>query len=111
MGWDLVDSEKHLDWDHNTKYLSTVETSVKTWENYKKGIIRRDSVSVLQDVYISDYSKSDTTLGYTSSNGELMLNDYNFKGMTNDQRIHTITPELGHSLGLDHTWGSSDIMQ
>lgn len=50
QGWDLVDSGKHLDWDGNTKYTTSVGNAVDLWETYKSGIIRPDSAYVIEDV-------------------------------------------------------------
>lgn len=45
LGWDLVDNGKHLDWDGGTKYLDDWYDSVQVWEDYKPGVIRKDSIS------------------------------------------------------------------
>lgn len=109
--WDLVDDGKHLDWDSDTKYLSSVKSGVNLWEGHRSGVIRPDSIFVVQDVFISDYYEVSTTMGYTSSNGTIKFNDYHFEDMTSAQRIKTATYELGHALGLDHTDGTNDIMK
>lgn len=111
LGWDLVDDGKHLDWDSNTKYLSSVQSGVDLWEGHRSGVIRPDSIFVIQGVFISDYYEVSSTMGYTSSNGTIKFNDYNFANMTSSQRIKTATHELGHALGLDHTYGTNDIMR
>lgn len=111
LGWDLVDDGKHLDWDSNTKYLSSVQSGVDLWEGHRSGVIRPDSIFVIQDVFISDYYEVSSTMGYTSSNGTIKFNDYHFANMTSSQRIKTATHELGHALGLDHTYGTNDIMR
>lgn len=69
LGWDLVDSGKHLDWDSNSKYISIINRSVGIWEGYRQGIVivRRDSWNKWQDVFISDYNEVSNTLGVTSS--------------------------------------------
>lgn len=111
QGWDLVDSGKHLDWDGDTKYVSTVGSGVDIWEGHRSGVIREDSSTVIQDVFVSDYNEVSTTMAYTSSGGQIMLNDYQFEDMNSNERLKTVTHEFGHALGLDHTWGDDDIMQ
>ncbi|WP_076850169.1 M43 family zinc metalloprotease [Rubeoparvulum massiliense] len=111
LGWDLVDDGKHLDWDGNTKYTSSVASAVKLWEGYKPGVIRPDSAWVIEDVYLSDFYQVSSTMAVTSSAGTIKFNDYHYSGMTTNQRIKTTTHEFGHALGLDHTYGTYDIMQ
>ena len=111
LGWDLVDSGKHLDWDGNTKYTTSVGNAVDLWESYKPGIIRPDSVYVIEDVYLSDYYQVSSTMAVTSSAGTIKFNDYKCNKMSPDQKTKTTTHEFGHALGLDHTNGTYDIMQ
>jgi len=111
QGWDLVDSGKHLDWDGDTEYTSSVNGAVSLWEGYKSGIIRPDSASVIQDVYVSDYYEVSSTMGVTNSGGTIKFNTYKFDDMTTNQRLKTATHEFGHALGLDHTTGSTDVMK
>lgn len=111
QGWDLVDSGKHLDWDSNTKYTSSVNSAISLWEGYKPGIIRPDSIWIIEDVFVSDYYEVSNTIGVTSSAGTIKFNDYRFSDMTTDQKIHTATHEFGHALGLDHTTGTYDVMR
>lgn len=111
QGWHLVDSGKHLDWDSNTKYGTSVTNAVNLWNGHKPGVIRPDDIWVIEDVFISDFNEVSTTMGVTCSCGTIKLNDYHYAGMTAGQRTKTTTHEFGHALGLDHTSGSSDIMQ
>lgn len=107
--WNLVDSGKHLDYDYDTKYSSELSSSVKKWESYKSGVIRPDSVLVVEDVFISDYYEVSNTNGITSGGGTIKLNTYQLDSQGSTQAMRIITHELGHALGLDHST-SSDIM-
>jgi hypothetical protein len=111
QGWDLVDSGKHMDYDGNSSYMSSVTAGASTWNAYKSGVIRKDSLLVIQDVYISDYTETSDTLGFTNSAGVMKFNTYNFSTMTSAQRQKTATHELGHALWLDHTNGTNDVMR
>jgi Matrixin. len=109
QSWDLVDSGKHLDYDGNSTYMSHVTTGASIWNGYKSGVIRPDSISVIEDVFVSDIDTANGNTGITYSNGKIELNKYYLSGSTSAQRTNTATHELGHALGLDHST-SSDIM-
>lgn len=101
--WDLVDSGKHLDWSGKTKYSSYITTATKKWNAYKKGIIRKDTVSTMKDVTISDYyDDKDTLWGETSKNGIIRFNIYNMDKDDDAGRLNTVMHEFGHALGLGH---------
>jgi hypothetical protein len=107
LSWDLVDGGKHMDWKGSSKYLDEWNTSVGVWEDYKSGVIRKDTFWTINDVTISDYSEETTVMAYTSSSGKMCFNDYHFETMSSGQRQKTIMHEIGHALGLDHN--NSDI--
>jgi hypothetical protein len=109
QSWNLVDSGKHLDYDGNSTYMSNVKSGVGKWEAYKKGIIRPDGNTVIEDVYISDYTEKSTTNAVASSAGTIKFNKYNCKGYSSTQITRIATHELGHALGLAHST-SKDIM-
>ena len=102
--WDLVDSGKHLDWSGKTKYSSYVTTATKKWNAYKKGIIRKDTVSTINDVTVSDYHKKDKKWGVASKEGTIKFNTYNMDKDKDDDagRLNTVMHEFGHALGLGH---------
>lgn len=112
LTWDLVDSGKHLDYDGNSKYMSYVNTGASIWNGYKSGVIRKDSILVIQDVYISDINEANGNTGITYPDGRIVFNKYYLDSpdCTDDQRTNTATHELGHALGLDHGPSSDDIM-
>lgn len=112
LGWDLVDSGKHLDWDGSTHYMTEWYNAVNTWNAYKSGVIRADRLSVIQDVKISDKSKKDgLTFATTYSSGKIVFYRDTMDKMTSTQRQATMTHELGHALGLDHVTASNSIMR
>lgn len=111
LGWDLVDSGKHLDWDGNTKYTTRVTSAISKWEGYKPGIIRPDSIYVIQDVFISDFYEVSNVVGVTSAAGTIKFNDYWFNIYDPDYELNTVIHEFGHALGLAHTSGTNDVMR
>ncbi|MFS1511054.1 matrixin family metalloprotease [Chengkuizengella sp. SCS-71B] len=111
LGWDLVDNNKHLDWNSDSKYISSINNAMKLWENYKSGIIRPDTAAEREDVFLTDYMQVSSTIASTSSNGIIRFNDYHYADMSNGERLKTTTHEFGHALGLAHTFGRRDIMR
>lgn len=107
--WHLVDSGKHLDWDGSTKYQSQFDTSVTTWNNYKSGVIRKDSGLVIEDVKISDYSEVSNSAATTSSDGKIKFNTYNMDNLSVNDKKNVCLHELGHALGLAHN-AEGDVM-
>lgn len=112
MSWDLVDSGKHLDWGGTTKYLTQFETAVNTWNNHKNGVIRKDSLTTVKDVTISDkdLGKNDT-LAETDPNGAIRFNIPLMDKAGNNKKINVCLHEIGHALGLSHRGGRATIMQ
>ncbi|MBT2667687.1 cell surface protein [Bacillus sp. ISL-4] len=74
LTWDLVDSGRHMDWGGSSKYSTNFTSGVSVWNNYKSGVIRKDTASTIQDVKISDYSQVSQTAGVTSSVGTIKFN-------------------------------------
>ncbi|UTH16248.1 matrixin family metalloprotease [Macrococcus epidermidis] len=107
--WDLVDGGKHMDYDGNSKYMSRVKYGAGVWNDYKSGVIRADSASVLQDVYCSDTSKNNSVNATTYATGKIIFNKYNMDKASEKEQKNVAIHELGHGLRLDHNQ-SGDIM-
>lgn len=111
LGWDLVDSGKHLDWTGSTKYQSAFNRAVDEWNSYKPGVIRKDGMFTETDVTISDFVSSSNIAGSTSNTGTIKFNTLIMDNLSVKSRRNTCTHELGHALGLgDRTKVKKAIM-
>lgn len=111
-----VDSGKHMDWDGSTQFASNFTTGVNTWNNYKSGVIRKDTVLTIKDITIGDAEYvTNNALGETRQKGPgkspesyitfstVVMNQYS----TLIKNI-CCTHELGHALGLAHNEDTTD---
>lgn len=109
MKWHLVDSGKHLDWDGKTRYQNQFNYAVNVWNNYKKGVIRKDNIFRWEDVAISDCFEISNMAGITYSDGAIRFNTYVMDTLPVNAKRNVCIHELGHALGLDHN-SRTDIM-
>ncbi|MDR0751313.1 MAG: cell surface protein [Christensenellaceae bacterium] len=102
--WDSVDNGKHLDWDGKSNYMPQFTDAITTWNKYKSGIIRKDTILIVEDVKISDYYEKSNVAAISSSNGKIKFNQYIMDSCTNAENQNICTAMIGYQLGL----GSSD---
>jgi hypothetical protein len=106
----LVDSGKHLDWGGTSKYTAEMERGANTWNAYKPGVIRKDTIYTTRDVVISDFSSSSSNVyASTYPSGKILFNSYHMDSVGGSKQQQVATHEIGHALGLGHN-SNSDVM-
>jgi hypothetical protein len=107
----LFDSGKHLDWDGKTQYNIRFKRSIDRWNAQKEGMIRPDSLVVIEDVHISDYYTDYYPVSAVTSyrNRTIRFNTLIMSALSISQRANVCMHELGHALGLAHNQ-KGDVM-
>lgn len=89
--------------------MNHIDTGASIWNNYKSGVIRKDTVFIIEDVFVTDIDIANGNTGTTYSNGKIEMNKYYLEDSSTNERTNTATHELGHALGLAHST-PNDIM-
>lgn len=112
LGYSAVDDDE-IRWGGSTSYSTQWNSGVSTWNALDPITIAPDTASTYQDLTISDTSKSSVTWAgqYSNSVGSdtIKFNSYYMSGYTSSKRQNVTTHELGHALGLAHSY-SGNVM-
>ncbi len=112
LEWDNVDSGKHMDWSGSSIYINEFTTGVNTWNAYKSGVIRKDTLTTVNDLTISDVSYiAQDVAARTYSNGVMKYATNYMNNLGTSEKKNVSIHELGHSLGLAHRNESDSVMQ
>ena len=107
MGNDSVDSGE-IRWNDATKWDDARGHAITQWNNLNPINILADTAFTVADLSFKDYNLNDGRSGYwisTSGADEIWFNDFYWNGFNSTQRRANAVHELGHALGLAHSFG------
>lgn len=117
MSHHLVDSGKHLDYKTPSTYQTYCNTAQNTWNGYKAGVVRKNSLLNITDVTIKEeVNYTDTSYAITNYNSRKIYvysnNIANLDSNPNKELIlkSIFIHEFGHALGMGHIWQSNNVM-
>lgn len=104
-------------WGGSTTYSTQWNAGISTWNALDPINILPDTIWTYEDLTVSDVNRSDAPwVGvvakytyYSLYTDTIQLNAYYLNSDTSAERQNTTTHELGHSLGLDHSF-SGNVM-
>lgn len=108
LNYSAVDSGE-IRYGGSTQYTTAQSHSIDTWNALGEINIAPDIYSTVEDLTYGDYNDTTTTTtGYYDhddySSDHIMFNEHNMDANSLDQRKNTATHELGHALGLNHSY-------
>jgi predicted Zn-dependent protease len=113
LGYSSVDGNE-IRWGGSTTYSTQWNAGISTWNALGAINIAPDTIWTIEDLTVSNTNAGNSgwtglyTYNYFLAD-TIQLNTYYLSGNTSAQRQNTITHELGHSLGLAHSF-SGNVM-
>lgn len=88
-----------------------VDSGGSPWNRYAGKTMIYEGTTRGYEVVASDYWQRSDTIAVTNIRyGTMEFNEYNLDGASASMKMETARHEFGHTLGIAHTPGSSDLM-
>lgn len=111
QGYSAVDAME-IRWGGSTQYTTARDHSISTWNALGKVNIAPDTIWTYEDITYSDVNRSDVTwcgvyVYYGVGSDDIQFNIYYFTTMNDDQDKFCALQEMGHALGLAHSFNGN----
>lgn len=114
LGYDSVD-DREIRYDESTKYNSELSNALWQWNGVGSVDYKVDTWATYEDVHFNDARRSDVSWVGLYSNewgtDQIYYNVYYMDGYTWCRRTKTVLHEMGHALGLHHSYWPNIMAQ
>ncbi|NJD51645.1 MAG: matrixin family metalloprotease [Candidatus Methanoperedens sp.] len=116
LGHSAVDNME-IRYGGSTQYTTAQSHSFSTWNALGKVNIAPDTIWTYEDVTYGDYYDSSTNSAFAYywynplGSDDIKFNQYRFDQFTTSEQKKTATHELGHALGLNHSYYPNVMVQ
>lgn len=82
-------------------YYNECVNARNTCNAYKSGVIRKDTILIIEDIFVKDFNQNSTLAGvYFPYDRVIGLNEYHFSRFSTRQKQAVVLHRFGHALGL-----------
>lgn len=114
LGYSSVD-DREIRYDESTKYNTELSNSLSQWNAVGSVDYKVDTWYTYEDVHLNDTRRSDVSwvglYSYGPGTDQIYFNTFYMDGFTWCRRTKTVLHEMGHALGLAHSYHPNIMAQ